>query len=343
VSSVKTILAGLLAALVISVVHADVIDGFYDVEIAVNDTSTGELNRASALALQRMLIRASGTESVLQNPALQQTLAQASKYIGQYGFDSRGDGGVAAKFNFSPRTIEKLLSDSGEPIWSEDRPDILIWLVLEQAGERRLAVQGDTLFDALLSAGRERGIPIKSPLYDIQDRFAVSADQLWAMERVAIEEASARYQSNAVLVVRAWQDSRQQWLLNWEGFRLDRPLAGSDRCTDISLCFNEPVGVLAERWSDRFGVVLTASTADTVTMTVSDMGFTEYSRLSQYLRELPSVRKATVMQVTGNEYTFAVQLMSDVETFVDLLSLNQDLFAETGSPAPMGLRYKWLR
>lgn len=321
-------------------VNADVMENFYDVEVVVEDTSNEQLQRASGLALQQMLIRVSGTEKVLQNPSLQQTLSRASKYIGQYGFDNREDGSIIAKFNFSPLTLERLLSDAGEAVWPADRPTILLWLVVEENNERRVVSRDDDLFKAATVTAIERGLKVKSPLYDLTDRLTVSADDLWSFDKAKISKASERYDDNVVLLARAWQDSRQTWHINWDSYRTQRLLAGNDRCADFSLCLSDPLSSLAERWSDRYGVVLASSEQNSLNVKVSGLSFDDYSLLSKYWRELPSVASLAVEAVIDGDYLFKIQLLSDESAFKDLMALNKNLVAQESLQADW--HYRWV-
>lgn len=331
--------SGCLSVSLSTVATADVIDGFYDVSVDVESSDAAALSGASELALQKMLIRMSGTEAVLQNPSLQEAMAQAKKYISQYGFHEQ-QGRTYAKFNFAPLTVERLLNGAGEPVWSADRPTVLVWLAVDQNRDIQVLKSDNELFQILQTAASERGLKLTSPLYDLQEQFALSPKQVWDMERAAVSEVSTRYGANAILIVRAWQDSRQQWHITWDSLKTQRPLVGNERCDQLVDCFQVPVAILSERWSDRYGVVKRLSAADFVQVRISGIDFKGYSALQKYLRELPAVESVAVQAVIEQDYVLNLSLLSDVDTFKDLLSLNGQLVYQGDTLA--GMNYQWV-
>lgn len=332
-----------LVALIMTITasaKADVMTNFFDVSVPVDSTDGTQLASASQLALQTMLIRLSGTESVLQNQRLQLALNDANQFISQYGYLRDDDGGIVAKFNFSASSIEQLLNQAGEPVWALDRPSALLWLAVEDDTELRIATKGDPIFDAFLAAARARGLVVKSPLYDLQDRFGLSAEQLWAQDITAVEAVSERYPANTVIMARALQDSRGAWHLNWDVLRTGGLNAGSESCISLNDCLAVPVAELAERWSAKYAVVSKFSAEQNLQVSVSGLDFDAYSRVVEYWKGLPAMGGVMLTAIRGDQYQFELRWQADKTTFVDLLNLNTSLQI-VSAPSASELMYQW--
>ena len=331
----------LLNTVAFSSLRADVLPSFYDISVPVESTDPEELKEAAQLAMQNMLIRASGTEGVLQNRRLQQAFADANNYISQYGYQRADSGEFFVAFNFSADVVEKLLSQAGAPVWTPDRPSTLVWLAVEEAGEQRVAVAGDEVFDALVSAAADRGLVLKSPLYDLQDRFTLSGQQLWLQDREAVNTASERYSANVIMMARAWQDSRKAWHINWDMLNTRGLNAGSESCLRLTDCFNVPVAELAEKWAAQYGVVTKFSETQALAIEVGGLDFDAYSQLIAYLKDLPATQKVVLTGIVKGRYHFDLEWQAEQTTLRDLLALNQSLQA-LGSTQVGLLKYHWV-
>ena len=75
----------LLLALAVSG-RADVVEDLYWAEVAVADQSSKSLASASRDALSDVLVKASGSESVLRNPVVKEALGEARNQVLQYAY-----------------------------------------------------------------------------------------------------------------------------------------------------------------------------------------------------------------------------------------------------------------
>ena len=72
-------------------------------------------------------------------------------------------------------TIKQLLRSNSLPIWPENRPAVLVWLVIDDGTERSI-VAGEHRADAaqqLKDAAAARGVTLALPMGDLEDRMAL--------------------------------------------------------------------------------------------------------------------------------------------------------------------------
>lgn len=311
--------------------NADVIDNFYDIDVEVDAVDKADMAAAAGLGLQNMLIRASGREDIMENEVLQDALQSASDYISQYGFiqidaaEPNADARRFVRFTFSQDIVERLLNRAGEPVWTKDRPSSLVWLAIDEDSELTIATAGSTHYRTLAATAAARGLPLVSPLYDIEDRFALASEQVWQFDTSAIREASSRYPSNVILAVRALKDSQGQWHSSWELLGDSDALLGSDNCIVLRDCFDTASQQLAEYWSARYAVTKKYSTADVLAVRLKNANFQAFSDVARYWRNLSGVDDVQVVSVDGLDINFELVWRSDADTFKQLIALHDHL------------------
>lgn len=308
--------------------RADVIDNFYDVDVAVDSTNDVDMKSAAGLGLQNMLIRASGREDIMENEVLQSALQSANDYISQFGYIERLENDEPARyirFTFSQDIVESLLNRAGEPVWTNDRPVSLVWLAIDENSELSVNTAGTVNYQTLAATAKARGLPLISPLYDLEDRFSLSAEQVWQFDTAATREASLRYPSDVILSVRALNDSQGQWHSSWELLDDNEPMLGGESCLILKDCFDALSKQLAEYWSARYAVTKKYSSTDVLKVELKNADFRVFSDVSRYWRDLSGVDAIQVVSVDGLNINFELVWRSDVETFKQLIDLHANL------------------
>ena len=107
---------------------------FYRATIPVRSQDDKERQYAAQKGIQEVIQRMSGSETVLENPQIQIAIGNAQRYIEQFqylaGEDSELiDRGYTLQLSmiFSSSVIRRIITESGEPYWPENRPTTLVW------------------------------------------------------------------------------------------------------------------------------------------------------------------------------------------------------------------------
>jgi len=185
----------------------------------VLDQSVNLRQQAIRVSLSAVLIRVTGNTQVVSQSAIQQALSSPSAYLRQYRYAKTDEvitiAGASRPaqqlwLEFSPSAIEQLLKSAQLPIWSDIRPEILLWVATDDQG-RRIVGAGSSPVQKIKRLAQARGVPLALPSLDLIDRRALTPARLWARDEASIENASARYGADGVLAGRIEVVSASTW------------------------------------------------------------------------------------------------------------------------------------
>jgi hypothetical protein len=338
----KTILAVACLLLAYQTASASVFDNLYQVRIEVSARDAATLEQAFRDAMAIILTRVTGTRQIEQSDGIEETLGRARDYIQQFGFiDSR-----TLLISFDGQAINRKLSELGQPVWGQERPATLIWLVLtDERGRRQILAAEDlgSVADLLKETASQRGVPIIIPLMDTEDQRAIDVSDLRGAFEENIFAASERYDADAILVgtARAGRRTdedepvyRVSWTLYFAG---DRQSWRGNLTAGVDGAADEFARILAAIDIQNSGrqLVLVRGVGDLIA----------YGRVSQYLESLSLVNSVTVDRVHGDEVLFGLDLRADPDRLASAIKLGKILFLEDTdysalSPGTMVYRYR---
>ncbi|MDE0191379.1 MAG: DUF2066 domain-containing protein, partial [Gammaproteobacteria bacterium] len=119
---------------------AEIVPWLYDVEIVVASQSDADRRRAASAALAEVLTRVTGLREIPFVAQVDEAIRESERYYVRYGFATRDiepeEGGdlvaqTHLEIHFERGTLLDLLRRTGLPVWSADRPTVLVWVVLE--------------------------------------------------------------------------------------------------------------------------------------------------------------------------------------------------------------------
>jgi hypothetical protein len=316
------------------------VEGLYSASIEVADKSDDARGKAFRRALERVVVRAAGRDEVVAEEAVRTLLANAEGYVQQYqyeaierepdsaagggGSDGAGDDAGAAessvdeplyrlKVKFIGSRIEQALADRGVTVWGRQRPEVLVWLAVDD-GERRYIVgaEGDTPVHAdLTAAAKQRGLPLLLPLLDTADRNRVDFRDIKGGFLDAIRTASERYRAQTFLVGYIERRGRR-WLGDWQLLGLGgERRSWRGRADGLPDAVSAGVGGATERIAATFAG--RAGQIERVRLRVRGVGAVDaYARVSTYLEQLARVRTASVAAIRAGEAVFRIQIHGTV-------------------------------
>jgi hypothetical protein len=346
---IKQIVRGMGVVLVLlwvaGPVRAEVVPDMYSAEVPVADQSAKELSRAARLALSEVLVKVSGSEQVLRNPAISGALGEARNRVERYAYSS-GPGvppQLSVKLQFDGAYITSLVIGAGAPIWNANRPVVLVWLVIEDAAGR-MFVNADTAPALLATLRKEfarRGVPVQQPLYDAVDSAALTPDQAWNPDDPAVLLASGRYQSQDVLVGRMSLLASGGVAGEWSLRHGEDEIRRSATAANEELFLREGAGFVAEAMAARYAVAASASDGD-LTMSVSGVtAYADYAAVLTWLESLELIELANVASVQGDTITLRLKAKADATQLATIIELNKRLVPIPAvGPGPR-LNYQW--
>lgn len=336
----------LLAALLALPLRAEVVKDLYTGQAPVGDRSQDELGRAAREALSQVLVKVSGSTEVLALPGIAPALRQALSQARQYSYARTDDPEqpLAARFEFSQSWVSGLLSEAGAPLWTANRPAVLLWLV-QDTPEGRQFVSRETAPELVreLEAGfQARGVPLRLPLYDLADAAALSPDQAWSLNEVTLRQASQRYRADEILAGRLSQLSGGQWLGDWAYLSARERLDRSASPEPVEAFLDAGVALVAEDMAARYAVAASGAPASGVAMSVSNVrSYADYAAIVSWLEGLELIDQANVEHISGTRLQLRLLAQTDASQLASIIELNRRLVPAATAAAPGELSYQW--
>jgi hypothetical protein len=314
------------------------VENLYIETVPVADQQIIARNEAASIGMVPVLIRVSGSRSVLSNSNIKGAIKNASRYLSKFSYQAtppqqkdaeevREQLPYSLELQFRKPAILDLLRASNEPIWAENRPVTLMWLVIDDTDGRRLPTDDDeTQLKQIVEANAaNRGLPIIWPLYDLQEQATVNVNALWSADAKAIEAASERYDASGTLLGRLLATSDGKWRVAWEyNFNGESTYSDSE-CEILDDCISDPIDAVAELLSSRYALVSSDQGNVAKVKVVGVSSFEDYSTVLFYFKELIAVSDVALNSIEGDIFEFTLNLTANRDKLAELISLNKRL------------------
>ena len=318
----------------------------YEAEVPVVGQGSTQRRAAIREAFSRVLVKVTGSRALLaEAQQLDRLQREAARYVQQYryttielpepaGVESEetatGEAGTPEQVaktgeaepdrllwvRFDARAVNRMLRNQGLPIWGKARPAVVVWLGMEQAGERQF-LQPEAAPDvvqAMKESAGERGVPVMLPLMDLEDRMQLSVGDLWGDFSDPIQQASSRYAADATLAGRAMAQGEQEWIVEWT--LLQGEYAKSWQAVGPSLpeLSRQGIEVLSDHLAEQFAPLASDDSLQQLEVEVVGIdNLAGFNRTMQYLKSLVIVEQVAPYLVDAANSVFLVHLRGGPE------------------------------
>ncbi|MFO7603768.1 MAG: DUF2066 domain-containing protein [Gammaproteobacteria bacterium] len=333
------------------------VTGLYEVSVPVTSQSREERQQALQAGLTEILVRVSGRQAVASGmplPEIEAALTQPSRYAQQFRYRRASvpaatadaePAGQVLWVKFDQTAVDDLLRRSGLPVWGQTRPAVLVWLAIDDRGQRYLLSNDhdDLPHQLLMTKAERRGIPLILPLMDLTDRAAVRTSDVWGNFEENILKASSRYQPEGILVGQVYQDFNGfwhgRWTLHLDGRRFQWNTQGPVLAEVIDPGIDASADTLGEHFAQYHA---NDGNKSVVVIEVRDVSsLRDYNRVAAYLQTLANVSGVEPLLVTPAKVLFRLQAQNGRLGIAQSVSLGHVLVAEaqplaTGGSEPGG-------
>lgn len=336
----------------------EVVPWLYDAEVVVASQSDADRRRAAGAALAEVLTRVTGLREIPLGK-VDGAIRESERYYVRYGFATRDiqqqEGGDVARetrleIRFERDALLDLLRLTGLPVWSADRPTVLVWVVLERHVVSSTPVgAAQEVALAMHREARRRGIVLTLPLMDLEDR-ALSGTDLWGRFWTAIMRASRRYTRDLMLVGRVATNPGGGWSSHWE---LKSPSGETElgatfahQGSSAAAVAGEAIQRVADVLARRFGV--RGGDLDSIALTVRGAQTVRgYAAVLAYLQSREYIDRVDVSAVEPRALHLKLHSRSARDQLVELLLMGGYLSeSRSASPTPSlagpGLELVWM-
>lgn len=326
--------------------RAEVVADLYSAEVAVANQSPASLNKGSRAAMSDVLVKVSGSTGLLRNPVIKAALAKSRSQVMKYGYslNQPASGELMMRFEFDRSYITDLIIEAGAPLWTANRPKVLVWLVVEDASGRRFATQESDpeLIAALQAEFSRRGVPLQLPMHDPTDAAALTPDAAWRLNRTSLLAASRRYDVQDVLAGRlvagAAGELNGDWVYLNDGNVRERPV----KATAMKAYLRGGVALVAEDMASRYAVAPTSGGGGLEMSVAGVASYADYAAVVAWLESIELIEHANVEWVRGDVIQLRLQAQVDATQLAGILELNEQLVPVPGMAAANQLSYQWL-
>lgn len=167
-------------------------------------------------------------DDIAKLSAVQQLLNNAQHYVkqSQYSLISADEfsdtDARLLRVEFDEDLLLEVLRNSQVGLWSEIRPETLLWLVIDEDGKRQF-YNTDSMpnIESALSLGaRLAGLPVIYPMLDLEEQQKISVSEVLGVDSRNLLSVSSRYEVPAVMAGRlakkgeCWQGV---WAFHFDG------------------------------------------------------------------------------------------------------------------------------
>jgi hypothetical protein len=342
----RNYIACLFALLLVSVTaHAARVDDLFQVEVAAAGRDPGSRDAALGQALRQVLVRVTGSTESLRNPSIGPLLKNPSRFAQQFRFrdippETPGQAEQLKLWvQFDGVALAREVREAGLPYWGSERPDVLLWLAIDNRGRRYLVSDnsGGSAARSLAQAASRRGLPLTLPLMDLEDQRAVQFTDVWGGFVGSLQEASQRYRPQVILVGKLGRSGTSGgWRGSWNLLGAGGQQSWTSHAANLEAAVEQGIGEASEWLALQYAVVATDEAVRSL-LVEGVQGLEDYARVSKYLASLTPVEQVQVARVNGQEVEFSLNLNSEERNLLQVITLGRVLQA---IEEPSGWRFR---
>ena len=357
---------------------AELVKGLYEGSIIVQSQSAKERKKASRELLSQVLVKVSGSRQIESNEVIRRAVRHPDSYVQQFSYKSQvvnvSDEYISVtpsqqsltqpleektvyelSLQFNANALEKLLLEANLPLWPNNRPTVLIWLVSKnEDGLRYFVNENDPsgIYDSVLQAANDRGLPVVTPLLDLQDQTQISENDVWGLYHQLIRQASKRYNADTILVGRLDPISDDRWDVTWMFLTNDTTVFDAT-AMDLNSAIHFGIDRIADNFAEQYAITPNELEQGNILLQVDEVdNFEKYSALASYLEAQAAIKKVTVVQVEKDTIYYRLEVQGNFQQLREAIALDKkllpkpiamfaDLPASLQASGVKRLRYYW--
>ena len=309
--------------------HAEYVDDLYVGRVNVPNQSSLSQLQGVRDATNQVLIKLTGDSEVIHKPVVNELRFQPDNFVATVGYKAveklgraTTNSSVGLEVNFSKIALDEFIRTNKLPVLPANRPLLLLWMIFDNriTGRRFISEDNEPSVVQLVSHKlEERGIPFVFPIYDLQDRIALPEDNAWELNAEMLVDASQRYDSDVIVLLRFYATSSGQVRGSWLYQHAGRRQLGDDRSESvaqfISSSFDQIINQVARYYAyipknENQGLIVEIDGVDT---------YSSHRLLLKKIREIELVESMQITDVRGSKIRLSVQVEGEIQRFYTAL------------------------
>lgn len=312
---------------------AATVEGLSEARVPVSDQGEAERARAMREALEIVILKYTGRETVLEFSEVRQLLDNPGRFLLRYQYANRkdilpGEPALELQARFDGDALANRLIAIGVPLWAKERPRTLIYVAETTHSDRQLlySEMPDPLVLGLRAAAERRALPIVIPSANDRD-LAVAYTDVWGVFEEPLLDRAGRAGANFVLAGRLFTSGSGEWVARWSLVGLD---GSRESWEDVVAAPEDAAMLIVDRLAEAFAVeyalVAPLLGGNAVRAEISNVdSLADYGDLLSYLETLSPVQSVKPVQITRDVITLDIQLRGTRRSFERTLELGNRL------------------
>lgn len=330
------------AACFLSTAFATVrVTNLYHVELPVAAQTHDIREKAVKEAFTEVLTKLTGNIDILQTPVIKENLSRANYFVQEYNYAATSTNAYNYSLNvyFQKEDIDQLVKASNVPFWGENRPLILVWLIVNNGiSHEVISSENQAAFsNAMLNQSKKMGLPLLFPMMDVADISTIGTEDIEEMNREKLTNAAKRYGVDGILIgniERTKLNFQSRWQLvigdqEW-GWKIDKNNEyelGAAIINNVSQSITKKFQNSAR---EEFTLIID---------NVNQPG--DLINLMKFLRQMPEVKDTQVSKVTRDSVELNVSIR-EIEAFQQEVAQAKKLALKSQEPTANRYIYEWV-
>lgn len=317
----------------------------YSTEVKVSSYGDAERIASFGVALQQLLVATSGNANIVAIPQIKSQLKNAANFVQSFSYSNHpalnNQQNLFLKVQFNANSIEQLLQQATQSVWTAKRPMTLVWLTMVYSAQSKSMIDdssNDIVVNVLHKDAQNFGMPIMFPTFDLQDSSTVKAEDICNQKVQAIQVGSMRYGVSSVLagcVIKPVLGTN--WISHWVFINKGKTtqwntngVSAEDVVTQAMLNASQSYGKKAPQVSDL--------ATDVVVLRITNVkGLDQYTEVVKYLRTLSPVTQVDLLTLDPDEIQVNVNCIGGQQALITALNAQSRLVPNTAAAPPPGV------
>jgi hypothetical protein len=342
------------------------VEGLYQATITVESRNNeAEMRRAFSEAMREVLTKVSGLSETVNSSSVRRAMNNPEPYVESWRTQanlvpvnaeaqiSELREVIAIEVNFYESEIQRLLGENNMPIWPANRPETLIWMVVQDELSERQIINNNSLenasrITALQKVADASGLPLLFPLLDLEDQLRLNVNSLWDLDETAILNASQRYQAESILALRIYRSLSGEVLAKSLYFFRDNVFSYEEFELNEEDFISGSINLATDELSQYFAVLISGTdNSIIINMKIDDIDSPEdYAALLTYLNTLEGINSFQLTRVAGSSLYLEMRIGGQLRQLVETIALQPNLL-EVSELNRVGddvvMHYRWVQ
>jgi len=344
----------LILLLVLSVLppstQAIEVKGLYQAEVIVKSQSLAERKRATKTGLADVLVKITGRSDVTKDVAVQDALNSAASYLLQHSYSRRqatvqSPEQLVLRVSYDEAQIDRLLRRAQLPIWPSNRPELLIWVVVDLIGEGKVHVDRELMPEVhklIEQQMKIRAEPLRKPLLDLEDQLVLPARDAWALNVDKLKLASRRYDVENWSVLRFYRTNSGEYrgvaqvaADSYSGFK-------DFSATSLKVWIQKSVNWVVDKVAAGH-TFIPGTQVQRVFLRLNEVAnYKAYKAALKHFKDMKMVRVTKVMAVEGDQLDLSLDIDGNLGKLRAVLNRDKHLIEVLESlPDGQTLNFRW--